>query len=84
MCCGTPQDVKPGKARVIKCLMESMAQPNFGEECRAELAKREKVVKNDYRCVGITLCVWTGNATRQSVAPLCMTLERFEVCLACE
>jgi hypothetical protein len=31
--------------------MENMAQPNFGEECRAELAKREKVVKNDYRCV---------------------------------
>ena len=23
-----PQDVKPGKARVVKCLMENMAQPN--------------------------------------------------------
>jgi Golgi apparatus protein 1 len=43
------QDVRPGKARVIKCLMENMAQPNFGEECRAELAKRQQVVKNDYR-----------------------------------
>lgn len=43
------KDVKPGKARVIKCLMENMAQPNFGEECRAELAKRQHVVKNDYR-----------------------------------
>lgn len=43
------KDVKPGKARVIQCLMENMAQPNFGEECRAELQKREQVVKNDYR-----------------------------------
>lgn len=44
------QDVKPGKARVITCLMENMAQPNFGDECRAELQKRQEVVKNDYRC----------------------------------
>eukprot|EP00879_Flechtneria_rotunda_P000602 GHRR01000712.1.p1 GENE.GHRR01000712.1~~GHRR01000712.1.p1 ORF type:complete len:883 (+),score=207.41 GHRR01000712.1:2504-5152(+) len=43
------KDIKPGKARVIKCLMEAMAQPNFGEECRVELAKREDKVKNDYR-----------------------------------
>ncbi len=43
------KDVKPGKARVIKCLMEAMAQPNFGEECKAELQKREDAVKNDYR-----------------------------------
>lgn len=53
------QDVRPGKARVIKCLMENMAQPNFGEECRAELAKRQQVVKNDYRCgwhVGLAVC----------------------------
>jgi hypothetical protein len=53
----TPKDVKPGKTRVIKCLMENMAQPNFGEECRAELAKREKVVKNDYRCVWVWVSV---------------------------
>lgn len=43
------QDVKPGKARVVTCLMENMAQPNFGDECRVELQKREEVVKNDYR-----------------------------------
>jgi len=43
------QDVKPGKARVIKCLMEAMAEPSFGDECRQELKKREDVVKNDYR-----------------------------------
>ncbi len=43
------QDVKPGKARVIKCLMENMAQPNFSEECKEELEKREDVMKNDYR-----------------------------------
>ena len=45
------QDVKPGKARVIKCLMENMAQPNFGEECKSELQQREDVMKSDYRCV---------------------------------
>ena len=44
-----PQDVKPGKARVVKCLMENMAQPNFGEECKEELQKREEVMKSDYR-----------------------------------
>eukprot|EP00195_Chlamydomonas_chlamydogama_P004977 CAMPEP_0202901334 /NCGR_PEP_ID=MMETSP1392-20130828/14194_1 /ASSEMBLY_ACC=CAM_ASM_000868 /TAXON_ID=225041 /ORGANISM="Chlamydomonas chlamydogama, Strain SAG 11-48b" /LENGTH=885 /DNA_ID=CAMNT_0049587883 /DNA_START=46 /DNA_END=2703 /DNA_ORIENTATION=- len=43
------KDVKPGKARVIKCLMENMAQPNFGEECKEELQKREDVMKTDYR-----------------------------------
>lgn len=43
------QDVKPGKARVIKCLMENMAQPNFGEECKEELQAREDVMKTDYR-----------------------------------
>lgn len=44
-----PQDTKPGKARVIKCLMENVDEPNFGEECKAELEKREDAVKNDYR-----------------------------------
>lgn len=29
--------------------MENMAESNFGEECRAELQKREDAVKNDYR-----------------------------------
>jgi hypothetical protein len=43
------QNVKPGKARVITCLMEAMAQPNFGAECRAELQQRQSAVKNDYR-----------------------------------
>jgi len=43
------QDVKAGKARVMKCLMENMAQPNFGEECKEELQKREEVMKSDYR-----------------------------------
>ncbi|GAX77303.1 hypothetical protein CEUSTIGMA_g4749.t1 [Chlamydomonas eustigma] len=43
------KDVKPGKARVVKCLMENMAQPNFGEECKEELQKREDVMKSDYR-----------------------------------
>lgn len=43
------KDVKPGKARVIKCLMENMAQPNFGDECKQELEKREDSMKNDYR-----------------------------------
>ncbi|GLI60743.1 hypothetical protein VaNZ11_002971 [Volvox africanus] len=43
------KDVKPGKARVIKCLVENMAQPNFGEECKEELQKREDMMKSDYR-----------------------------------
>ncbi|KAG2435442.1 hypothetical protein HYH02_011942 [Chlamydomonas schloesseri] len=43
------KDTKPGKARVIKCLMENMAQPNFGEECKEELQKREDMMKSDYR-----------------------------------
>jgi hypothetical protein len=29
--------------------MENMAQPNFGEECKEELQKREDVMKTDYR-----------------------------------
>lgn len=43
------KNVKPGKARVIKCLMENMAQPNFGDECKQELEKREDLMKSDYR-----------------------------------
>ncbi|MEW5310424.1 MAG: hypothetical protein WDW38_002223 [Sanguina aurantia] len=43
------KDAKPGKARVVKCLMENMAQPNFGEECKEELQKREDAMKSDYR-----------------------------------
>uniref|UniRef100_A0A7S0YM23 Golgi apparatus protein 1 n=1 Tax=Polytomella parva TaxID=51329 RepID=A0A7S0YM23_9CHLO len=41
--------VKPGNARVVKCLVDNMAKPNFGEDCRGELKKREEAVKNDYR-----------------------------------
>lgn len=29
--------------------MENMAQPNFGEECKEELQKREDAMKSDYR-----------------------------------
>lgn len=43
------KDVKPGRARVVRCLVENMAQPNFGEECKIELRKREDAVKSDYR-----------------------------------
>ena len=28
---------------MVKCLIENMAHPNFGEECREELQKREEV-----------------------------------------
>lgn len=68
------QNVMPGKARVIKCLMENMAQPNFGEECRVELQKREQVVKNDYRCEqwlggveGVLVVVWEGDFLLEGV-----------------
>jgi hypothetical protein len=30
--------------------MENMGQPNFGDECKVELSKREEAMKNDYRC----------------------------------
>jgi hypothetical protein len=43
------KDVRPGKARVVKCLMEHMAQPNFGADCRGELRERSEAVKSDYR-----------------------------------
>lgn len=45
------QDVKPGKARVVKCLIENMAQPNFGEDCKEELQQRDEIMKSDVRCV---------------------------------
>ena len=54
------KDVRPGKARVVKCLMEAMAKPSFGAECRAELRERAEVVKSDYRrvvCVCVCVCV---------------------------
>ncbi len=34
---------------MINCLMENMAEPNFSEECREELEKREEQLKSDYR-----------------------------------
>lgn len=43
------KDTKPGKARVVKCLLENMAEPNFGEDCKEELQKREDAMKSDYR-----------------------------------
>eukprot|EP00798_Chlamydomonas_sp_ICE-L_P015369 gene15369-21453_t len=43
------KETKPGKARVLKCLMENMAKPNFGEDCKEELQKREEGMKSDYR-----------------------------------
>lgn len=46
------QDVKPGKARVIKCLIENMAQPNFGEECKQQLQERDEIMKSDVRWGG--------------------------------
>eukprot|EP00955_Chlamydomonas_euryale_P032575 342893-Chlamydomonas_euryale.AAC.1 len=39
------KDVKPGRARVVQCLMENMAQPDFGQECLEELEKREDAVR---------------------------------------
>ena len=40
--------------------MENMAQPNFGEECKEELQKREDVMKTDYRSDRIRpICILT-------------------------
>ncbi len=58
--CTYTQDVKPGKARVIKCLLENMAQPNFGEDCKNELQEREHVMQSDYR---------SGRPTHQHTLP---------------
>lgn len=41
--------MKPGKARVVKCLIENMAQPNFGEDCKEELQERDEIMKSDVR-----------------------------------
>ena len=51
------QDVKPGKARVVKCLIEKMAQPNFGEDCKQELQQRDEIMKSDVRSVNRPLCL---------------------------
>jgi hypothetical protein len=37
---------------VIKCLLEHMAEPNFGQDCKAELETREEMMKSDYRYDG--------------------------------
>jgi len=45
------QAVKPGKGRTIKCLLEHMAEPDFGSECKEELQERNEAMKSDIRCV---------------------------------
>eukprot|EP00798_Chlamydomonas_sp_ICE-L_P000438 gene438-1836_t len=43
------KDAKSGRGRVVKCLIENMAEPSFGEDCKVELEKREDQMKSDYR-----------------------------------
>uniref|UniRef100_A0A061QLM5 Golgi apparatus protein 1 n=1 Tax=Tetraselmis sp. GSL018 TaxID=582737 RepID=A0A061QLM5_9CHLO len=43
------KDVKVGRARVIRCLQESMGKSDFGEACKAELNRRLFRKTVDYR-----------------------------------
>ena len=42
-------DAKPGRARVVKCLIERMGEPTFGAECREGLRERAAALTSDYR-----------------------------------
>lgn len=71
-CLVCSQDVKPGKARVVKCLIENMAQPNFGEDCKEELQQRDEIMKSDIRCVCYCLvhvCVKSDRFPLLEIAP---------------
>eukprot|EP00884_Botryococcus_braunii_P009912 jgi/Botrbrau1/18922/Bobra.177_2s0076.1 len=43
------KDVRPGKGRVFKCLQESIAKPDFGQNCAQEVEKRATRMQEDYR-----------------------------------
>ncbi|KAI8475756.1 MAG: hypothetical protein J3K34DRAFT_453290 [Monoraphidium minutum] len=82
------KDVKPGKARVVKCLMDKADQPNFGADCREELRAREEAVKSDYRYdVGVldncadevdTLCAEAKTKLRGTGEVLKCLVNKFE------
>jgi hypothetical protein len=38
-----------GKGRMFKCLQESLAQPDFGQACRAQVEERGQRMQEDYR-----------------------------------
>lgn len=42
------KDIKPGKARMFKCLQENLAKPNFGEECKAQVEETQARMQEDY------------------------------------
>lgn len=41
--------VRAGKGRMFKCLQESLAQPDFGQACRALVEERGQRMQEDYR-----------------------------------
>ncbi|KAF5829593.1 hypothetical protein DUNSADRAFT_15858 [Dunaliella salina] len=43
------KEVKSGRGRMIKCLLDHMAEPDFGAECKEELQKRDEAMKSDIR-----------------------------------
>jgi Golgi apparatus protein 1 len=38
-----------GKGRMFKCLQENLAQPDFGQACRAQVEERGMRMQEDYR-----------------------------------
>ena len=40
---------RAGKGRMFKCLQESLAQPDFGQACRAQVEERGQRMQEDYR-----------------------------------
>ena len=45
----TPVFMRAGKGRMFKCLQESLAQPDFGQACRAQVEERGQRMQEDYR-----------------------------------
>ena len=45
----TPVCMRAGKGRMFKCLQESLAQPDFGQACRAQVEERGQRMQEDYR-----------------------------------
>ncbi|BDA41257.1 probable Golgi apparatus protein 1 [Coccomyxa sp. Obi] len=43
------QGIQPGKGRVFQCLQQSLAQPDFGQACRAQVEERGQRMQEDYR-----------------------------------
>ena len=43
------EHIPAGKGRVFSCLQESMAKPDFGAACKAQVEERGSRMQEDYR-----------------------------------